>query len=113
MFAWPNRLYEAALEWLSQEWNKPSRTDQYLIQVATEVRRSCAKKPRTVKFEHLKLKFVTKEGKKAVDSKVADEMAKQVWYQRAGVDATQVRVVKQGEDANLLPNPEGFKVKKG
>jgi ADP-glucose pyrophosphorylase len=46
------------LAWLEMQWDRPSRTDWYLMQVAAEVRRGLVKKPNSVKTGDLKIKFV-------------------------------------------------------
>lgn len=33
----PHRQFEMWMEWLDQQWNKPDRTDHYLMQLATIV----------------------------------------------------------------------------
>jgi hypothetical protein len=60
-----HREYLTRLAWLEEQWNIPSLTHHYLMQVAQEVRRGWIKKPSTVKSEHFRLKFtsVTKESK--------------------------------------------------
>lgn len=46
------------MKWFEGEWNRPDRHDQYLMLIATEVRRSYAKHPGRVTFEQAHLKFV-------------------------------------------------------
>lgn len=56
---WTYRQFLAACQWLETEWNRPNRSDHYLIAIATETRRSYVAKPNQVKFDDLKLKFST------------------------------------------------------
>jgi hypothetical protein len=46
------------MAWLDEQMNVPSLTDQYLMQIAAEVRRVLSKKPKKIKVEHFLLKFV-------------------------------------------------------
>ena len=65
MERWTHREYLTRLAWIEEQWNFPSRSDQYLMQVAAEVRRVLSKKPDAVKLEHFKLKFGTVKRKPA------------------------------------------------
>jgi hypothetical protein len=44
-----------ALCWATDEWNRPDRTDHYLMRVAVEVARSRVKHPERVTLEDMKL----------------------------------------------------------
>ena len=50
-----NRQFVTWTEWLDQQWNQPDKVCEYLIQIATEIRRGYAKNPKDV--EELRLKF--------------------------------------------------------
>ncbi len=52
------RQHLGILEWLDQQWNTLDKKDHYLIQIATEVRRTHSRKG--VKLEDLKIPFVHK-----------------------------------------------------
>jgi len=58
-----HREFLAWIEWLDEEDNRPSRTDNYLMQIAAEVRRSFVKRPAAVKFTDFLLKFTRKKKK--------------------------------------------------
>lgn len=56
--------------WLDMEWNRPSRSDQYIMAVCAEVRRVLHKHPNRVELKHFLLKF---EGKTAKKKLVTEE----------------------------------------
>lgn len=51
------RQLDAMLAWAEDEWNRPSRTDHYLMLVATEVLRGRVKNPGRVRMKDMRLKF--------------------------------------------------------
>lgn len=63
MERWTHREYRTRLAWLDEQWNQPSRNDQYLMQIAMEVRRVLSKKPNAIELDHFKLEFGTTEVK--------------------------------------------------
>lgn len=65
--------------WFSTEWNEPTKSDQYLMQIAAEVRRVLAKNPSKIKNDHLKIKFVKVEPKKKLTKEEATKAAKARW----------------------------------
>jgi hypothetical protein len=44
-------------DYLDEEWNTPSRSDHYLMQIAQEVRRVLSKKPNKIKLKEFLFKF--------------------------------------------------------
>ncbi len=44
--------------WLDEEWDKPSRSDNYLMQIAMEVERVLSKNPNKIQMKSKLLKFV-------------------------------------------------------
>lgn len=75
-----HRQYRVWMYWLEQQWNRPNRTDNYLIQIAAEVRRLFRKNPRSVKMEHMVLRFSKpKQHRKPVDIKEVSRVAKSRW----------------------------------
>lgn len=80
--------------WLGGEWNEPSRTDHYLIQIASEIRRGNVKRPRSVKHEHLKIKFVEKGSKPTspMTKELAAKLSKARWVARMGMPVQVVTV---------------------
>lgn len=54
------RQLETWRMWLKAQWNEPSRTDHYLMQLTAEIRRGNAKDPAKVQDEHFKIKFTEK-----------------------------------------------------
>jgi len=71
------------MAWLDSQWNEPSRTDYYLMQVAREVKRVLSSKPASVKLLDFKLPF----GEEAKPTKPTDkqiEAHKATWIGRLG-----------------------------
>ena len=65
--------------WLDLQWDNPSRSDMYAMQIATEVRRGYVKSPKAVKFMDMKLKFSKDTGKtKTTNSKA-------IWMAAVGI----------------------------
>lgn len=52
-----HRQFEGFVEYLRQGWNRPSRTDNYLMLLATRVQQVLAKDSKQVKMEGNRLKF--------------------------------------------------------
>ncbi len=76
MGRWTHREYRTRLAWLDKQWNQPSRSDQYAMQTAMEVRRVLSKKPNAIELDHFKLKFGLTEVKSVPKMSMAD-LAKQ------------------------------------
>lgn len=76
MKRWTHREYRTRSAWLDEQWNQPSRSDQYLMQIAMEVRRVLSKKPNVIQLDHFKLKFQSTEAKPTPKLSVA-ELTKQ------------------------------------
>lgn len=96
---WPgpitHRQYEMWQLWLDQQWNKPSRTDHYLMQIAMEVRRPNVKGSKNLKMKDFVIKFTSQDGR--VGSKLSKEQAtafsKAKWLSAFG-GKTKIREVK-------------------
>ena len=76
--------------WLDQEWDNPSRSDWYAMQVAAEVQRlyeQRLKSPKPVQVKDMKLNFTTeKDANKPlrVEKKVATAWSKARWFSWLG-----------------------------
>ena len=53
-----HREYLTWIAWLDEQWNKPSKTDSYLMQIAMEVDRVLSNNPNSIQMKHKLLKFV-------------------------------------------------------
>lgn len=72
-----HRQYVAWQKWLSSQWNEPSRTDHYLMQVAAESFRPHARHPEAVKMDSYRLKFyTTREAKPSATSVIEERKAR-------------------------------------
>ena len=52
-----HREFETRLADLEEEWNRPSRSDHYLMLLAYEIQHVLAKKPPSLNFSHYRIKF--------------------------------------------------------
>ena len=52
-----HREYLAWLAYLEDQWNEPTLTDFYLMEIAAEVRRVLSKKPNDIRIGQFLLKF--------------------------------------------------------
>lgn len=51
------RQFRTWIAWLDAQWNEPSLSDYYAMQIAAEVRRVLSKKPNDIKLDDFKMKF--------------------------------------------------------
>lgn len=79
-----HRQYLAWQAWFDAEWDRPNRTDNYLMSIACEVRRSQSKRPARHKLEHMRLKFRRKHEQTGPPSQAQIDAAKAVWMARVG-----------------------------
>lgn len=91
---WPgpmtHRQFAVWLAWLGEEWNHPSRTDHYLMQLDVTVKRLLAKHPGRIKFEQSQLKFgpVARRGPQTKEQATA--ISKAAWLGRMTMPVTVV-----------------------
>lgn len=78
--------------WLGGEWNQPSRTDHYLMQLTAVTAQANAKNPRLIKAERYRLRFGPSTPSSPENQAARAALAKSVWM---------ARVSKAG------PRPEG------
>lgn len=71
-----HREYLTRLAWIEDNYNDPNRTDFYLMQIATEIRRVLHKHPKQVKINQFKLPF----GKKKEQKWSTMEESKAAWF---------------------------------
>lgn len=82
-----HRQYLGWKEWLTNQYNHPSRTDWYLLELMTEVRRSWVKNPKKVTTLPI-LKFVDpadKDKKPTMTKEQATRWSKQRWFKGVGM----------------------------
>ena len=91
---WPgpmtHRQYLSWQAWLSEEWNYPSRSDNYLMAIRADIHRFGAKDQHKIHPKDFKLEFdlkqqkvLTEEEKEQHKKRVAD-MSQKVWVHRVG-----------------------------
>jgi hypothetical protein len=87
-------------EWLQEEWNRPSRTDHYLMRIALEVASVLAKDPKSIKIGQFKLEF-GKPDPENPDEPSAPKMTKEraaniaklTWAKRLGIPLDKLNTV--------------------
>jgi len=85
------RQYEVWQAWLDLQWNRPSRTDHYLMQIAAQVTRAAAKNPRSVKSEGFKIEFKTRDTpKNPAQKQIELQQSKARWGAILGKPASEV-----------------------
>lgn len=78
-----HRQYLVWQTWLAGEWNKPSRTDHYLMQIAFYILRSNVTTPKRVLMEDQKIEFIIgNKPKKTTNPKTIAAAAKATWMAR-------------------------------
>lgn len=89
------REYELWRIWLAEEWDNPSLTDYYLMQIACEVRRSFVKHPNQVKMKEFLLGFGQRTKNSTTSTMTTEQyskMAKGVWVSRMTMPVKVVEV---------------------
>lgn len=91
-----HRQYLTWLEWDRDQWERPSRSDFYTMQLTCEVRRLLAKHPNQVKLQNCILKFGDKD-KGPIDPEEATRRSKAAWFGilRLGPDGKPLEGVKR------------------
>ncbi len=79
-----HREYLTWIVYLNGEWNNPSRTDHYLMLIATEVRRVLSKRPNSIKLPQFKLNFDDGIKEKKLSKKEASKISKARWFGSLG-----------------------------
>lgn len=98
-----HRQYLTWMAWLDEQWNSPSRTDYYLIQIAYLV--GCvmsmfSSRRSTTRFETYKLKFTTPAAKKSAAGRdMAAAASKAGWFGMFGMLGARKLHSKAAEDA--------------
>lgn len=97
-----NRQYLVTLAWLQQQWNRPTRSDSYLMQIACEVRRVLSKDPRKIHLSHFELEFGPKSQPRDVRQMTAAEASLEAqarWKTAMGtaVEKLTIKTISQEE----------------
>lgn len=100
-----HKQYITWVAWLDHEWNRPNRSDHYIMELRCDVQRIFAKNPRNVKPD--RLQFITTAPKPTkVDTDENEEVdgppktsmadvAKAVWVSRAGGNVEKRTISKE------------------
>lgn len=76
-----NREYRLWMLWFDSEWNKPDRTDHYLMQIAAQIVAVNSKETDTVLLSDFKIPFETKKEKV---SNTVEKTAEQLEQEKRG-----------------------------
>ncbi len=82
--------------WAEEEWNKPSRSDHYLMQIALKVIQANAKNPEFVDLDKMKIKFATDEEDEEMSVEEATMWAKAKLMGMVGGKVRVIQVPKDG-----------------
>lgn len=75
-----HRVYLAWIDWLDEQFNHPSKSDNYLMQIAQTIRQVLHKKPASVKLSHFVLKFKKEKPQTPQDKKMTTKQSKFRWF---------------------------------
>lgn len=80
-----HREYLTWLEWLDQQWDEPSRSDYYLMQIAAEVRRGyvASRYARRIRIPDFRLRF--QRPRRPRNLREATRWAKAKWFAALGI----------------------------
>ena len=100
-----HRQYQVWQAWLLAEWNYPDRTDNYLMSIAAEIRRTLVKQPRSVDANDFRLRFQTSRKKqhRELTKEQATTYSKAAWIGRAG---GKVKIKKEEQPPSLRKEEE-------
>lgn len=73
-----HRQFSVWIAWLKEQWNSPSRSDNYLMQIACEVRRVLSRRPGRVQMKHFQIRF-GKQSAKKLSTQQATAISKARW----------------------------------
>jgi hypothetical protein len=79
-----------AMAWLEEQWNKPSRTDYYLMRIAQRMHQQWSKKSVSMEDQRITFTFGQKKGL-SMEERVAKSKA--AWM--GGVKAYKDAIIKQ------------------
>lgn len=81
-----NRQHLVWLEWFKLQWNNPSKTDHYLMQITAEVARQWAKHPQNCKISNYIIPFGERRQPTATERKEEIASAKSRWLGFVGLN---------------------------
>ena len=75
-----NRKFLAWVQWFKDQWNNPSLTHYYLMQLSRDVRRCLAKNPNAITSEQSRLQFEMKPKLTSKEERAAaGERSRRTW----------------------------------
>lgn len=112
-----HRQYEAWSEWLDEQWNRPDRSDHYVMALVLEVRNLTqvvakalgGKGKADMTFESVKVKFKTKAGpKRREDDRPVEPLPEQERKDKAAISrSVWLRAMKDSPGLKIIPPPDG------
>jgi hypothetical protein len=79
MAKWPDRYKHLVLAWLREQWNRPSRTDHYLMLIAKRLAQQWSKEAVTLDSQELKFEFKKVPVKKEPTQEDKVARSKAIW----------------------------------
>lgn len=86
------------LAWMDLQWNRPDRTDHYLMMVACEIRRVLSKNPAAIKSGDFELRFESRKSKPALTIEQATQYSQARWFALLDVDPKDIVDSKADDD---------------
>ncbi len=82
---WSHREFLTRLTWLDDQWNRPSRSDHYLMQIAQRVEDVLRTEPVKRKDDYFVIPFVKKAPPKPLTREQAAALSKARWKMMLGM----------------------------
>lgn len=96
---WTHRQLLVAYAWINMQWNEPSRSDHYLMQIARECN-AYSKKQRKPEYFRIKFRSESDKEQPKMTKEEATRLSQAVWIPHVAVSKSgkplPVRVVKKG-----------------
>lgn len=93
-------------EWLESQWNKPSRSDYYLMRVAQRVQQVLAKNPGGIDLDNQKIEWIPKQAKGKVSQADLEAHKRQRIRQIGGDVKTLTLTPEEMAEIDRLPPEE-------
>lgn len=97
--------------WLRDEWDRPSRSDWYVMQLNTSLARMFAKNPSSIEVKHFKLEFKDESTEHTGPMSEEEAMShardsEAIWLGAFGVTTADVSGLAPGESIQFSAKPD-------
>jgi hypothetical protein len=103
-----HRQFLAWMSWMEEQWDMPTRTDYYLMQIDNSVKRVLSKRPSAIKLEHSKLVFREKKKEVPLTKEQAASISKAKWVGMMTMPVQHNTVTKEEAESSGLLNPSEY-----